>query len=57
MQPDERRRRMRKLREVVEQNNVYRWGGKILAQMASIEFPEGGDTEQSDSLAALGVAV
>lgn len=62
MQPEERQRRMRKMRETVEQNNVYRWAGKILAELASIEFPESEDPEQSDSLTtrslrALGVAV
>ena len=41
MHAEERRRRMRKMRETVEQNNVYRWAGKILAQMAELEFPEG----------------
>jgi len=40
MHPDERRRRMRKMREVVEENNVYRWAVKFLAALADIEFPE-----------------
>lgn len=44
----ERCRRMRKMRQTVEENNVYRWAGKILAQMATIEFPEGGEERQRE---------
>jgi alpha,alpha-trehalose-phosphate synthase [UDP-forming] len=55
MQADERRRRMRRMREMVEQNNVYRWAGKILAQMASIEFPEGSAGRRSASRSARAV--
>jgi trehalose-6-phosphate synthase len=40
MHPDERRRRMRKMREAVEENNVYRWAVKFLSALADIEFPE-----------------
>jgi alpha,alpha-trehalose-phosphate synthase [UDP-forming] len=40
MHPDERRRRMRRMREVVEQNNIYRWAGKFLGQLAKIGLPE-----------------
>ncbi|HEX4232202.1 MAG TPA: trehalose-6-phosphate synthase [Bryobacteraceae bacterium] len=39
MNPDERRRRMRKMRDSVEQNNVYRWAGKLLSELCKIEFP------------------
>lgn len=63
MHPDERRRRMQRMRETVEQNNVYRWAGKFVSQLAKMQFPE--DLEQEDSLArrsglhpaSLGVAV
>jgi trehalose 6-phosphate synthase len=44
MRAEERKRRMRKMRESVEQNNVYRWAGKLLSRLASFEFP--GQTEQ-----------
>ncbi|HTU48805.1 MAG TPA: trehalose-6-phosphate synthase [Bryobacteraceae bacterium] len=63
MQPEERGRRMRKMREVVEQNNVYRWAGKLLSQLAQIEFPESLEPERSEFnssrqlSSALGVAV
>jgi trehalose 6-phosphate synthase len=63
MHPEERRRRMRKMREAVEHNNVYRWAGRFLEQLASIEFPESVERERPDLVAArplersLGVAV
>ena len=63
MAPEERSRRMRKLREAVEQNNVYRWAGKFLSQLAQIEFPEAAEAERPDFTSsrplprALGVAV
>lgn len=53
MHPDERRRRMRKMREVVEENNVYRWAVKFLAALADIEFPE----SKTERPAAFQVAV
>jgi len=48
MHPDERRRRMAKMREVVENNNVYRWAGKLLSELSNIEFPEQLDASYSD---------
>jgi trehalose 6-phosphate synthase len=59
MHPDERRRRMRKMREGVEHNNVYRWAGKFLSDLAKIEFPDRADQEYSEEPApsVLGVAV
>jgi alpha,alpha-trehalose-phosphate synthase [UDP-forming] len=44
----ERRKRMKKMREAVAGNNVYRWAGKILSALMKFDFPEtidqGGDT-------------
>ena len=59
MQPDDRRRRMRKMREAVEHNNVYRWAGKFLSDLAKIEFPDRADQEYPEEppAPALGVAV
>ncbi|OGW86485.1 MAG: trehalose-6-phosphate synthase [Omnitrophica bacterium RIFCSPHIGHO2_02_FULL_46_11] len=37
---EERERRMRKMREAVEQNNIYRWAGKVLSQLLKFEFQE-----------------
>jgi len=41
MPEDERRRRMSKLRAVVQENNVYSWAGNIISEIAKFEFPEG----------------
>jgi len=61
MHPDERRRRMRKMREAAEQNNVYRWAGKFLSELGKIEFPESFDDGAALELefrgVELGVAV
>lgn len=40
MSPDERRKRMQRLREVVAEHNVYRWAGKYLSTLFKFEFPE-----------------
>lgn len=40
MSPDERTRRMRRMREHIERYNVYRWGGKVLAELLRCDFPE-----------------
>jgi trehalose 6-phosphate synthase len=40
MPADERRKRMRKLREIVAANNVYRWAGKFLSELLRFEFPD-----------------
>jgi trehalose-6-phosphate synthase len=40
MTPEEQKRRMVRMREVVARNNVYRWGGKILSTLLQFELPE-----------------
>ncbi len=64
MHPDERRRRMQRMRETVEQNNVYSWAGKFLSELANVQFPESVEEEYSvacarglSRAAGLGVAV
>ncbi len=63
MDPQERGRRMRRMRETVQQNNVYRWAGKLLSQLAKIDLPENADQEpefaspRAAFRSALGVAV
>ncbi len=37
---EEREKRMKKMRETVEQNNIYRWAGKVLSQLLKFEFQE-----------------
>jgi trehalose 6-phosphate synthase len=41
MAPEERSRRMRRMREHLERHNVYRWGGKVLSELLKFDFPEG----------------
>ncbi|MBI4368589.1 MAG: trehalose-6-phosphate synthase [Candidatus Omnitrophica bacterium] len=40
MPPEERQRRMVKMRQMVGQNNIYRWAGKVLSQLLKFEFQE-----------------
>jgi trehalose-6-phosphate synthase len=40
MPPDERKRRMQRMRDHLEQHNVYRWGGKVLSELLKFDFPE-----------------
>ncbi len=40
MTGEEKEKRMRKMREVVSQNNIYRWAGKVLSQLLKFEFQE-----------------
>ncbi len=35
---DERQKRMRKMREVVRENNIYKWAGDIVSEMVRFEF-------------------
>jgi trehalose 6-phosphate synthase len=44
MPEEERRKRMQKLRAVVEENNIYRWAGKILSALLKFEFASNGQT-------------
>jgi trehalose 6-phosphate synthase len=48
MPEEERRRRMKKMRAVVAENNVYRWAGKILSTLLKLE-----PTENAPALADL----
>jgi alpha,alpha-trehalose-phosphate synthase [UDP-forming] len=38
MSPAARRKRMHKLREIVQNNNIYRWAGKIATELSNIEM-------------------
>jgi trehalose-6-phosphate synthase len=39
MAPDEQAARMKKLRETVRENNVYRWAGNIVREMKNLMYP------------------
>jgi alpha,alpha-trehalose-phosphate synthase [UDP-forming] len=40
MPPEERRKRMQRMRAAVAENNVYRWAGKLLSTLLTFEIPE-----------------
>jgi trehalose 6-phosphate synthase len=40
MVPEEQVKRMHKMRQHLEQHNVYRWGGKVLSELLKFDFPE-----------------
>jgi len=40
MKKSERVNRMKKMRAIIEQNNIYRWAGKILSELLKFEFKE-----------------
>jgi alpha,alpha-trehalose-phosphate synthase [UDP-forming] len=44
MEPEERQRRMQKMRAVVAEGNIYRWIGKILSTLLRFEFVPGGQS-------------
>ncbi|MCR4337241.1 MAG: trehalose-6-phosphate synthase [Candidatus Omnitrophica bacterium] len=37
---DERRKRMKKMREIVANHNIFRWAGKVLSDLLKFEFKE-----------------
>jgi trehalose 6-phosphate synthase len=52
----DRKRRMQKMRASVEQNNIYRWGGKILEAISCIEMPDCIESEEEE-IEAAGAAI
>ncbi|MBI4304430.1 MAG: trehalose-6-phosphate synthase [Chloroflexi bacterium] len=38
MPEDERRRRMRKMRSLLKENNIYKWAGDIITELSRFEF-------------------
>jgi alpha,alpha-trehalose-phosphate synthase [UDP-forming] len=44
MPVEEQKRRMSRMRNQVEENNVYRWAGKILSALLKFDFPEHTET-------------
>lgn len=53
MQAEERKRRMRRMREIVKQNNVYRWAGTFLSECVSAEFLDYAEAQEDDSTESL----
>ena len=52
MPQEERSRRMRRMRDVVAENNVYRWAGKIVSALLKLDFTDfsGDDASQYSSI-------
>lgn len=40
MSKKERTRRMKKMRHIIQQSNIYRWSGKILSELLKFDFKE-----------------
>lgn len=38
MTPEERQRRMRRMREVVRENNIYKWAADLISELAKFDF-------------------
>jgi trehalose 6-phosphate synthase len=52
MPEEERRKRMRKMRAVVAENNIYRWAGKIISALLKFEFTTPDENNVSLSVSA-----
>ena len=50
MEPAEKQRRMRRMREQVAYNNIYRWGGKILSRLLQFDLPDHGYDDEITTL-------
>jgi alpha,alpha-trehalose-phosphate synthase [UDP-forming] len=47
MPQEERTRRMKKMRAVVAENNIYRWAGKIVSALANLECAPGANADEA----------
>lgn len=50
MPPAERAQRMRRMRAIIQANNVYRWAGKILANLLHFDLPDNDTGNDADTL-------
>ena len=53
MSDDERRLRMRRMRETVREHNVFRWAGRLIADLAAIRVASGDPARTSTPVPAL----
>ena len=51
MDADERRSRMQRMRRTVKENNVYRWAGSLISELAEIRMDDPEAASQSASSA------
>ncbi|HYM07729.1 MAG TPA: hypothetical protein VEU11_14325, partial [Terriglobales bacterium] len=49
MPAEERQKRMRKMRAIVAENNIYRWAGKIISALLKFEFTTSDESHVSFS--------
>lgn len=49
MEPEERSRRMRRMRTVISHHNVYQWAAAILARLLHLEIPGTADASADDA--------
>jgi len=52
MQPEDRQRRMERMRRVVQENNVYRWAGNLITELSEIRLDTPHSAEVSAGLGA-----
>jgi trehalose 6-phosphate synthase len=38
MRPEERRRRMHRMRELVKDQNIYRWAGTLINELSNVQI-------------------
>ena len=50
MTPAERKRRMQRMRTAVQDNNVYRWAGKILSALLKVDVADSSESPVASSL-------
>ena len=50
MTPAERKRRMQRMRTAVQDNNVYRWAGKILSALLKVDVADSSESPVAISL-------
>ncbi len=56
MDPEERRARMRRMREVVRQQNVYRWAGSLIGELCEVRVSAGSVRKHGAKAAAAATA-
>jgi trehalose-6-phosphate synthase len=49
MLPEERKARMQRMRAVVQENNVYRWAGELIGELAAIRLAPAVNKSQSEA--------
>jgi trehalose-6-phosphate synthase len=47
MPVEEQRRRMGRMRETLQEYNIYRWAGKLIAVLARLRFTDGISTTET----------